>query len=493
MRVGHYKKRLAAVGVAGTLAAGLLFAQIPGPQATHFARICWDHFVRVPEVFEVGPIPVGCEVVDCCPFCPGPGPIDWRIRVAGDPIESAVLTFEGLPADRARAIGIQGDARWLPGGQLRIGKGEVVLKGLPGDARDRPPVATIRLVANKSFQGGSGDSPDTFSREEDPPADRDVGSVEISIDQLLGPVVVNEYRLLYRIHWCWPFRPRDRIRLDNNASSDQAVVLLDANRIGGCVNDEVRRGSGFIGVGSVRANGSCRSEVAVFSDDDAMRLVPNVNLWTDSLGDVLPVDLTPNRLMAPLSVWLTRANAAATAAADVANANLLYNVNNSGIGFAAATQDLSGNQNAVTTIGTGCANAAAVQASNFFTPGRLNVYYVNGAFTGVNCGLNRNIQYVGTTANNQTLAHEFGHSFSLGHTNGLAGFPLVNVMIGGGQNRTHFSEGQSFRMNVNCFSTLNGNGVRTGPVRNCPDSLAGNCPAGTDAHCPALATDVTPK
>ncbi|HZI67004.1 MAG TPA: zinc-dependent metalloprotease family protein [Thermoanaerobaculia bacterium] len=490
MKVGHDTKRLAVAGFAGTLAAGLLLAQ-PTLQPTIFARICFGDFVRIPELVEIGPIPVGCEIIDCCPGCPGPGPIDWRILVAGDPIESAVLTFEGLPPERARAIGIEGDARWLEGGQLRIGKGEVILKGLPGDARDRPPVGSMRLVVNRSLKGGPGDSAD--SGDEPPDAPKDAGSVEISIDQMLGRFVVNEYRLRYQVLWCWPFRPRDRIRLDNNASSDQAVVLLDANRTGGCVNDEIRRGSGLIGVGSVIANGTCRSEVAVFSDDDAMRLVPNVNVWTNSLGDLLPVDLTPNRLMAPLSVWVTRAGAAATAAADVANANLLYNANNAGIGFAVTTQDLSGNQNAVTTIGTGCANAAAVQASAFFTPNRLNVYYVDSAFTGVNCGLNRNIQYVGTTANNQTLAHEFGHSFTLGHTNGLAGFALANVMMGGGQNRTHFSEGQSFRMNANCFSTLNGNGVRAGPVRNCPDSLAGNCPAGTDAHCPALATDVTPK
>ena len=125
-------------------------------------------------------------------------------------------------------------------------------------------------------------------------------------------------------------------------------------------------------------------------------------------------------------------------------------------------------------------------SSTFFTAGRLNVYYVNGAFTGLMCTANPNVIVIGTTANNQTLAHEFGHSFSLNHTNTAAGFPSDNVMIGGGSNRTHFSVGQAFRMNVNAGSALNTNGVRVGITRNCPDGT-------TSTTCPALSLDATPK
>lgn len=305
--------------------------------------------------------------------------------------------------------------------------------------------------------------------------------------------MVNEFRLV-NIFWRCPRPPRltDRIDLNNNAVNDNAVVLLDGRRGSGCVNDELWRGSDIINVGSVLSSGTCNFEVAVFSDNDAMLLITPVTIWTNSLDDSLPVNLTPNLLQAPVTLWLAMAGTLVRAQGDIANANLLYNLNHVGVGFNANYQNVSGNAMAVTTIGTGCANVAAVQASAFYTPNQLNVYYVNSAFTGMNCGANRNIQYVGTTANNQTLAHEFGHSFSLipsnagGHTNGLPGFGTNNVMWGGGAGRTHFSEGQAFRMNVSNNSTLNTNGVRVGPTRYCP-------PLITSSICPALALDGVPN
>ena len=94
--------------------------------------------------------------------------------------------------------------------------------------------------------------------------------------------------------------------LSNNASGDSASVLVDARRSTGCVFEEEHKGAGVIGMGSALSNGGCRSEVAVFSDDDAMKLVPGVGAWTNS-GDTLNINLTLNRLMAPLHVWLARA------------------------------------------------------------------------------------------------------------------------------------------------------------------------------------------
>jgi hypothetical protein len=42
--------------------------------------------------------------------------------------------------------------------------------------------------------------------------------------------------------------------------------------------------------------------------------------------------------------------------------------------------------------------------------------------------------------------------------------------------REHFSLGQAFRQNVNCASTINANGVRSGPVRSCAEGVASPCP-----------------
>ncbi len=461
-------------------------SQASGARWDILYRFCFDEIIVIDEIPEW--IPVGCEIVDCCPGCPGP-PIDWRIRFESGPVESMILQFENLLPDQAQKLGIKGNAKWLDGNRLQIGRGETILSGFSVDPKARPPVAVPSIAMDKDAIRQSIEAMDKDSKE----AEKDIGSMDFTVEQMLGPFVVNEFRLRYIITRCPPpTLPTDQIDLNSNAANDSAVVLLDARRSSGCVDDEIQRGNNIISLGSVLSNASCNSEVAVFSDDDAMQLVTPVNAWTNSLGDVLPVDLTPNLLQAPVNVRLLRSGALATAQGDIANANLLYNTNHAGIAFNATFTDLSSNTTAVNLIGTNSANMCtgawlnAVTTSAFFTPNQLNVYYVNGAFTGLNCIFNRNIIVIGTTANNQTLAHEFGHSFSLGHTNGVPGFGTNNVMIGGGAGRTHFSEGQDFRMNVNANSTINANGVRTGPTRNCPDGTTSNT-------CPALSLDAVPN
>ena len=53
--------------------------------------------VKIPRV------PVGCEVIDCCPGCPGPGPLVWELQVSGDAVEALMLRFENLP-DRSPTL-----------------------------------------------------------------------------------------------------------------------------------------------------------------------------------------------------------------------------------------------------------------------------------------------------------------------------------------------------------------------------------------------------
>jgi hypothetical protein len=90
-----------------------------------------------PGCFEVPPyeqwVPVGCEIVDCCPFCPGIFDIDWVINVAGDPFDVLVLRFEDLTREAAAHLQVDGNAVWSPEEQtLEIrGAGQVTLKGLP--------------------------------------------------------------------------------------------------------------------------------------------------------------------------------------------------------------------------------------------------------------------------------------------------------------------------------------------------------------------------
>lgn len=283
----------------------------------------------------------------------------------------------------------------------------------------------------------------------------------------------------------------DWVALANNADNDDAVILLDGQRTTGCANDEIWRGRTIVDVGDVRARGSCNDEVAIFSTGDAFQLLAPAPLWTDSLRDLVSADLTPDLLRAPVTVWLLGPNLQMRAQSDINRANAIYNNSRSGIAFNANFQNAD-NANARNLLGTddtamcGAVWTTALTGSAFFTAGQLNVYYLNAAMPsarGLNCTQTRNIIVIGTTADNESLAHEIGHAFSLGHSNGVTGIPASNVMVGGGSGRTEFTEGQCFRMNVNAGSALNTNGVRTGATRICLDATA-------DFFCPALNLDI---
>jgi hypothetical protein len=443
-------------------------------------RLCPEEIRELPPIIERIPYVPGCEIIDCCPGCPGPGPFDWRIQVEGEAFDGAVVRFEGLAPGEIGALGIEGGAVEKDGSVL-VGKREATIRGVPG-VEARPGIAariTPRIAG--AYPSRSGDPP--ASAAKDPDAD---AAGRIVIEQLLGGFQVNFFEFRPRWRLC-PERGLalvDEVELSSNDAGDQAVVLSDHRSASGCRNDQVHRGATETQLENALPGGVCNSEVAVFSDDDAMALHTPVTTWTNNAGDVHPVTLDP-MIDVPLRIWLARANAVALATNDVANANLLYNQNNTGIRFVADIRDVSANQAAVTAIGEDCDDAGTAQGSAWYAANMLNVYYTSGVFTGVNCGLDRNINYVGTTANLGTLPHEIGHAYGLrpagsgGHTNNLPGFGNDNIMWGGGPaTRNHFSVGQAFRLNVDTGSMLNANGNRTGPTRACaPDTTSNQCPA----------------
>lgn len=453
----------------------VLVLAAPTAQAIHwerFTRLCLEP-LEIPPDFWRDDIPVGCEVVDCCPGCPGPPLIDWRILVARG-TRNVTLRFEGIDERQLAALTVRGNAK-VGQGFITLGPGETIIKGLPRGERGK--VAVGRIAIEPPAKGAIGDDA----------KDAPDGGVEVV--QSIGGFTVNRYSSTFHFRPCGTATLQDRIRTNGNTTSDSTIVLADY-RQAACENDRIHRSTTSVGIGNAVANGGCNSDVAVFSDDNAMSFQTDVTTWTAVAGDTHDVNLQPI-LTAPVTVWLARAGAAAAAANDLANANLLYNTNNVGVQFAATVNDVSGNAAAVNTIGTGCDNAAAVQGSAFFTAGRLNVYYVDSAFTGVNCGLNFNINYIGTTSNIGSLPHEFGHAYGMrptngGHVNAIAGFGNNNIMWGGGPaTRNWFTVGQAFRLNVHTPSMLNANGTRTGPTRNC-------LPLTTSNICPALALDAAP-
>ncbi len=449
-------------------------------------RICPQEIAEIPPLFEDIPIPVGCEVVDCCPGCPGPGFIDWRIRIDKEIMQGAKMRIEGLDRKSLGQLKISGDAKISDQGEILLGTGEIRIFGLPEQVNGRVPVAYISPQAVANTEALIKSIALKEKALEEPDSEDSYSGAEIEVLQYRGDFQVNSFRSRFFIYPC--FRPlvADRLVLNNNISADSAVAMMDY-RTTACNNDLIRRTANTAFMGNIMSNGTCKSTVSVFSDDNAMSYEPNVTTWTNVAGDTHSVSLEPI-IAVPVSVWVANNALLTTAQNDFANANLLYNQNNVGVQFIPAYTNFSGTPGAAATIGTGCPTAATVgnlQASAWYTANRLNIYYVNSAFTGVNCGQDRNMNFIGTTANLGSLPHEIGHAYGLrptgswGHTNTAPGFGNNNIMWGGGPGtRNNFSTGQSFRLNTDSTSMLNANGDRTGPTETClPNAISTTCPA----------------
>jgi hypothetical protein len=445
-------------------------------------------------------VPVGCALVDCCPRCPLERPVDWRVRLAGEALAGASLRFRGggRPEERTR----------VPVGETRL---ESV-----GDARGRGGLRSASIALQLD--------PDVVARwrsqARDSDAEGELGSLSVEIDQLLGAVVVSRFSLRWTVVDCElvPLPPCDRVVQNGNSDGDSSVILMDDRRepgTDGCRDDEMRRSPGTASVGNLRRPAGCRSEVGVFSSENAAAFREDVP-WTDACGDTETFDLVP-RLQAPAKVWNAVSNpvsllwwgnpdAGKIVKEDVAYARQVYDQNKTGIDFTADSVTVSEADwkkilevlpnllvdtllQKLDVLSTVCALPKGLEDLGFYEPGKLNVYYLPLPFTGMICADDRNVIFVGLVKKPATLAHELGHSLSLlghwGHTRDVPGFDSHNVMwVKDTDLRDHFSLGQAFRMNLDDTSTLNTNGVRQGTTRPCP-------PDAQSQACPILKTDWT--
>jgi hypothetical protein len=314
----------------------------------------------------------------------------------------------------------------------------------------------------------------------------------------------------------------DQLKIENIADGDNVVVLMDSRTSDGktktwwCSNDEVRRTTGDLAVGTRDAAGGCSSEIAVFATGNAMAL--SFPGWTDRDGDIHTITMKPI-IDVPVSVWIANAAATVRAPLEIANATWIYAQNKVGVQFVPTYHAVYSDPNAVAIIGKSCDSIGWIRSSAWYTPHTLNIYYVKNVTLppelarpgvedapGLTCDRfgdgsikgDANIIFIsGRSGNLATLAHEIGHAFGLrpgtqgGHINVgdafLKEFDSRNVMAGGGSpTRSHFSLGQAFRMNTQADewggTMLIANGLRPGPGRTCP-------PLTTSDICPPLALD----
>lgn len=446
-------------------------------------EVCVRDLVRARPLGPL-PVPVGCELVDCCPGCPSATPIELRIDLDTRVVSQAELHFEALASQEFERLKITGAAE-RKAGRIVVRAGSTRIGGFPARPDGPAPVVMLRPLTNDRAVR-------RFVARRSP-AGAAHHTERIVVRQFAGPYLVNSLALDVVIRPCGapPARPAaagDRLKIEGVAPGDEVIVMLDARTSAGCMDggsspEWVFPTTGDAALENLLSAGACRSEIAVFSKKHAMKWQSLT--WTDAPGDVRTVVLEPP-VQAALHIWVPDDQTRILAEEHAQRAHDLFLENRVGVRFVWNVRKLSDVPNApanaldivragVSDDALDCLDLASIRAQPFYVPNALNVYYVNKAFSGRNCAIksvpatcvtsstppdhtraDANIIFVGSIPSPTTLAHEIGHAYGLrpaqcdGHTNEVAGFGPDNVMWAGGSMvpRTRFSLGQVFRMNT---------------------------------------------
>lgn len=455
------------------LAAGLLV-----PTTSHavrydlLAELCLEE-PRVIVDFELPRVPVGCEVVDCCPGCPGPWPLDWLVQL--DPgVEHVDLTFEQTGPETLERVRIEGEAEWISENVLRVFPGETVLTGLAADPKGGVPV--VRAEYGPPSRGELAGLDLARAGFKTPAGAR------LQVQQLHEGIEVNRFDSQIRAGRCGesaspvPGSIEDVVRLTGHVGTEESVFLIDGARPGAsgivCVNDEAYQVVESTTVGNLLPPGSCNADLTVFSRGNAVIHSAETS-WTAG-SDVVGRFQTAWRVPAVVQVWVDVSVSQARAHTDLSIANYLFDRNRSGI---LLYPDIEAWPPTVLlpNLPEACTPAGLEHIRSIaYEPGILNVYYTTQPVTAHNCMADRNVIFVGTTADLVALTHAIGHSYSLSNRAPSSRDIMSHV---GGVLRDHFYLGESFRMSIDRDSTLNSNGQRGDITHDCHPHLG-------DDHCP---------
>jgi len=441
---------------------------------------CIRGAIPVPP-FDTAPIPVGCEIVDCCPGCPGLGPLEWRIRLDGKIATRAELRFEGMLKEQFAKLKIEGAAK-REGERILLSSGSARIGGIPHGAGTPVAVGMLQPLASARAGSHRGATPSGDLPE------------RIVVEQFMGPFLVNSFK------WTWVPKPctekpkpppvpaEDRLRVNGIASGDEASVMLFSRTNAGCMDGGSSdsaitfstTGETWLG-NRLSPTASCGSDVSVFSKKHRMVWQPIP--WTDALGDTHTVTLEP-LIDAALNIWVADALDVPAAEEQAQLAEDLFVANRVGVRLDWKVQVLP--PALVQTVDDGvdndafakCLDLAAIRNAmpSIYAASTLNVYYVDKIWAGRNCAIENvptscvivpssahapadaNITFIGNDADLTTLVHELGHAYGIrpvGCTGGHASppdFTPDNIMYPSSTSstipRSTLTLGQVFRMNT---------------------------------------------
>jgi hypothetical protein len=275
----------------------------------------------------------------------------------------------------------------------------------------------------------------------------------------------------------------DRVQLNGVAGSMPATVIIDGRR-SGCFEDQKANGQSPL-FWNVLSRQACHSEIIAFAEGSAMNVQTEVTAWTDSPADVLPVQMAPE-LVVPINLFIMsgdfdthdEAKREAQAKNDVARATQIYGAGQCGIAFSVGLiKDERTAPNVTPALLTAectgnVASFNAIDPIETAKPG-VKIFYVDGpsGLQGQTCADGQTAVIIITVSStNETLAHELGHAFSLGHANNpTLKMPADNLMMSPASNPGALTLGQCYRTNINQASVVNTSGFRMGLKRTCTD------------------------
>jgi hypothetical protein len=453
------------------------------------------------------PISLGCKLRDCGPLANGRkeiAPINFRVRLDGDEATEAVLIeFSNLPAESFRDIKIKrgSGSIGVTQGTIRVPQGEeVVVEVPPGIVRDgrfasTAPKINATLLLNRGFLVQTR----TTSQKSQS------WRATLTIEQIKGRVVVNEFRALYILRWCIPPRPRkepitpiiepippdekqvDEIVLTGVRGDLKRLALVNGKRESACIKDAPQWGTATISLENMLGTSSdCPSnEIVIFSPDRAMKIAKPDPDWT-SKSDVVNVPLAESRAKVPVTFWILHKPEDQTidqlkdAIKDELNrANELFGPDNlCGVEFIAGEQsyhDKIKEAKEADLSDVHCPEEGDFlkhqklhdERKDWIDSSTVNVYYVSdfAKHRGSHCPGGE--IFIGPDRDLETLAHELGHALGLNdadvelkeaHVETLDAarrlLTMDNLMISGGNNRAVLTQGQCYRCNLNQTSPV---------------------------------------